>query len=142
MSEEHYLDSYLAEILPALGLDAETYAPYVTADNDDDDDNFDDIIGLLKASSETHSEDDDAWENFRKEVIKRRQDYISGETMRKVRILDVTNIYAILFFLFLIEVYLCIMYTYILYTKFIFLYINIYCVHELCIHQRNRKWRQ
>lgn len=90
MSEEHYLDSYLAEILPALGLDADTYAPYVTADNDDDDDgdSFDDIIELLKASSETHSEDDDAWENFRKEVIKRRQDYISGETMRKVRIPD------------------------------------------------------
>lgn len=104
MSDEHYLDSYLAEILPALGLDAETYAPYVTADNDDDDggDGLDDIIELLKASSETHSEDDDAWENFRKEVIKKRQDYISGETMRKVRILDVTNIYAILFFLFLI----------------------------------------
>jgi len=28
--EDHYLDSYLSEILPALGLDAETYAPYVT----------------------------------------------------------------------------------------------------------------
>ena len=30
MSDDHYLDSYLTEILPALGLDAETYAPYVT----------------------------------------------------------------------------------------------------------------
>ncbi len=30
MSDDHYLDSYLSEILPTLGLDAETYAPYVT----------------------------------------------------------------------------------------------------------------
>ena len=29
MSEDHhYLDDYLSEILPALGLDTETYAPY------------------------------------------------------------------------------------------------------------------
>ena len=30
MSDDHYLDEYLSQILPALGLDAETYAPYVT----------------------------------------------------------------------------------------------------------------
>ena len=30
MSDDHYLDNYLSEILPTLGLDAETYAPYVT----------------------------------------------------------------------------------------------------------------
>ena len=111
MSEEHYLDSYLAEILPSLGLDAETYAPYVTADNDDDDDhNFDDIIELLKASSETHSDDDDAWANFRKEVIKRRQDYISGETMRKVRICAyymMCNKHCAIFLSYFIFIYQC-----------------------------------
>lgn len=86
MSEEHYLDSYLATILPALGLDAETYAPYVTTDNgDDEDDEFDEIVELLKASSESHSEDDAAWESFKEEILRRRQDYASGETVRKVR---------------------------------------------------------
>lgn len=28
--DDHYLGSYLSEILPAIGLDVETYAPYVT----------------------------------------------------------------------------------------------------------------
>ena len=28
--DDHYLDSYLSEILPTIGLDVETYAPYVT----------------------------------------------------------------------------------------------------------------
>jgi hypothetical protein len=28
--DDHYLGSYLSEILPAIGLDEETYAPYVT----------------------------------------------------------------------------------------------------------------
>ena len=27
--DDHYLGSYLSEILPAIGLDAETYSPYV-----------------------------------------------------------------------------------------------------------------
>lgn len=29
--DEHYLDSYLNDILPALGLDVEAYGPYVTS---------------------------------------------------------------------------------------------------------------
>ena len=29
--DEHYLDSYLTDILPALGLDVEAYGPYVTS---------------------------------------------------------------------------------------------------------------
>ena len=29
--DDHYLGSYLSEILPTIGLDIETYAPYVTA---------------------------------------------------------------------------------------------------------------
>ena len=29
--DEHYLDSYLTDILPALGLDIEAYGPYVTS---------------------------------------------------------------------------------------------------------------
>ncbi|KAL7533325.1 hypothetical protein ACHAWF_004456 [Thalassiosira exigua] len=89
MAEDHYLDSYLSKVLPALGLDAETYAPYVTGyanDNDDDDgESLDDLIELLRASSESHGEDDAAWENLRKEIIHRRQEYLSGEYARKVK---------------------------------------------------------
>lgn len=87
MSEEHYLDSYLAEILPALGLDVETYAPYVTTADTDEDSDFDEIIELLKASCESDGEDDDAWDNFKKEILRRREEYISGETVRKVHII-------------------------------------------------------
>mmetsp|Transcript_12356 Transcript_12356/g.22303 ORF Transcript_12356/g.22303 Transcript_12356/m.22303 type:complete len:224 (-) Transcript_12356:73-744(-) len=86
--EDHYLDSYLSEILPALGLDAETYAPYVTGyanENDDGDDgeSLDELMELLQASSESHADDDAAWANLRKEIIQRRDDYVSGESARK-----------------------------------------------------------
>jgi len=30
-ADRHYLDSYLSDILPALGLDVEAYGPYVTS---------------------------------------------------------------------------------------------------------------
>mmetsp|Transcript_22089 Transcript_22089/g.48033 ORF Transcript_22089/g.48033 Transcript_22089/m.48033 type:complete len:225 (+) Transcript_22089:84-758(+) len=85
--EDHYLDSYLSELLPAIGLDAETYAPYVTgyADDDDDDngESLDELIELLRASSESHEEDDATWESLRKEITQRRLDHISGESVRK-----------------------------------------------------------
>ena len=113
--DEHYLDSYLTDILPALGLDVEAYGPYVTSfvsrqilitrrqyrrltlnpwyhifywqmkeGSDDDVDSLDELIDLLRASSETHSEDDSAWETFRKEITQRRADYVKGEDLRKV----------------------------------------------------------
>ena len=31
MEADDYLDSYLSDILPTLGLDVEAYAPYVTS---------------------------------------------------------------------------------------------------------------
>lgn len=116
--DDHYLDSYLSEILPALGLDVDAYAPYVTSfvslqslapsivfrlidtliidaificnhqmkeGSDDDDDSLDELIDLLRASSESHGEDDSAWENFREEITKRRLDYMKGVDLRKVR---------------------------------------------------------
>lgn len=59
---------------------------YQANDNDDDDgESLDELIELLQASSETHAEDDAAWESFRKEIVQRRQDYLSGENVRKVR---------------------------------------------------------
>ena len=52
--------------------------------SDDYDVDFDEIIELLKASSETHSEDDEVWESFKIDIEKRRKDFVSGETTRKV----------------------------------------------------------
>ena len=53
--------------------------------SDDDVDSLDELINLLRASSESHGEDDSAWETFGKEITQRRLDYIKGECLRKVR---------------------------------------------------------
>lgn len=78
--QEHPLHEYLTTQLPPLGLDAETYLPYVTgyfeARQDDvaitdststmmeTDDDFDQVMELLQASSETHADDDAIWINL------------------------------------------------------------------------------
>ena len=53
-------------------------------DNSGDDESLDELIELLRASSEINGEDD-AWESFRNEISRRRQDYKAGEDLRKVR---------------------------------------------------------
>mmetsp|Transcript_3370 Transcript_3370/g.4878 ORF Transcript_3370/g.4878 Transcript_3370/m.4878 type:complete len:83 (-) Transcript_3370:818-1066(-) len=74
MSDDHFLSEFLESRLPELGLDFETYGPYVMgvvgSDGEDDQDegSLDDILELLKASSETRSDDDDAWDNLKKEI--------------------------------------------------------------------------
>lgn len=84
--EAHYLDNYLAEVLPKLGLDVETYGPYVTGYANDDDgvDGLNDLIELLRASSESHGDDDDSWREFREEILRRRQEFLNGEDSRRV----------------------------------------------------------
>lgn len=87
MSDEaHYLDEYLCEVLPKLGLDAETYGPYVTgyANEEESDDGMDDLIELLRASSETHGDDDASWQTFRDEILRRKKEFSDGEDARKV----------------------------------------------------------
>ena len=80
----HYLSSYLSTALPSLGLDFDTYGPYVfgtiTTDPDDDDaatdfdendtEELDSIIDLLRSSSETHSDADAVWTTFRSDIIR------------------------------------------------------------------------
>jgi hypothetical protein len=72
----HYLDAFLEERLPALGLDFETYGAYVTGlvvamDEDDDDEaDWDGILELLQASSESHSDDEEAWVGLKGEILK------------------------------------------------------------------------
>ena len=76
--EEHFLSPYLSKRLPELGLDYETYGPYCLgavgneSSNGDDDDyeELDGIIELLQSSSETHSDDEDAWKELREEIIR------------------------------------------------------------------------
>mmetsp|Transcript_19008 Transcript_19008/g.27068 ORF Transcript_19008/g.27068 Transcript_19008/m.27068 type:complete len:209 (-) Transcript_19008:471-1097(-) len=79
--DQHYLDTYLADILPKLGLDFDTYGPYVTGADEEDD--LDDIIDLLRASSESHSDDEDSWTDLKLQIENRRKDYIAGEEKRK-----------------------------------------------------------
>jgi len=57
----------------------------MTEGGDDDGDSLDELIDLLRASSESHGDDDSAWETFRQEITQRRLDYLKGEDLRKVR---------------------------------------------------------
>mmetsp|Transcript_23201 Transcript_23201/g.54719 ORF Transcript_23201/g.54719 Transcript_23201/m.54719 type:complete len:208 (-) Transcript_23201:2287-2910(-) len=78
----HHLDRYLETALPALGLDAETYGPYLTG-SDEGDVELDDIIELFQASSESHSDDDEAWTKFKHDIIGRRREFLSAENERR-----------------------------------------------------------
>jgi hypothetical protein len=82
-SHSHYLSAYLEERLPALGLDYETYGSYVIgivdADSTDNDEeashDWDDILELLAASSESHSDDAAVWLTFQQDILQRRADH-------------------------------------------------------------------
>ena len=52
-------------------------------DDEDSDDSLDELIELLRASSETHGEDEAVWKEFRREIVQRRKDFVSGESARK-----------------------------------------------------------
>jgi hypothetical protein len=65
---QHTLTSFLEERLPALGLDAETYTPYLLpllTEEDKDEEEWEAVLELLQASSETHSDDTEAWQTLR-----------------------------------------------------------------------------
>ena len=79
----HYLDQYLQTALPALGLDDETYGPYLTGSDEGDTLELDDIIELFKASSESHSDDEEAWTKFKHDIISKRKEFLSAESERK-----------------------------------------------------------
>ena len=87
------LHSYLNEILPTLGLDPETYSPYVMGcltvndgDNGDEEnlEDLDQIMELLCASSETHSDDETGvWDQLKSEVLKRHEEYRNSLRKKK-----------------------------------------------------------
>ena len=100
MTEEgnESLLTYLNGTLPNLGLDAETYAPYVMGcfeninydndGNDDDDEalkeSLTEIIGLLQASSESHSDDESGiWDDLMDQVMKLHLEYVKVVNEKK-----------------------------------------------------------
>eukprot|EP00977_Amphora_coffeiformis_P006819 scaffold1498_cov163-Amphora_coffeaeformis.AAC.11 len=73
MSEEdHVLTEFLNQRLPTVGLDAETYAPYLLpllTEDDKDDEEWQAVMELLQASSESHSDDDQAFADLRRDIV-------------------------------------------------------------------------
>lgn len=97
----HALAPFLEERLPALGLDCETYGSYIlplltdtTAADDDDEagdadaeeEEWDSVFELLRASSETHGDDDRAWTELRRDIQaawrRHRDDLAEAEAAR------------------------------------------------------------
>jgi hypothetical protein len=84
--DNHYLNEYLQSKLPSLGLVYETYGPYVTGGllfpqsvsdesefSSEQQEEFESVLELLQASSETHCDDRDAFHVvFRSELLERR----------------------------------------------------------------------
>ncbi len=88
MDTNHLLQSYLDETLPTLGLDSDTYSPYVIACLDNgsvggdgqgevevDEEELNEIMELLRASSESHSDDGAVWDEMKSEVLRHHKDY-------------------------------------------------------------------
>ena len=71
MTENKQLSDYLNEKLPGLSLDTETYIPYIIGclEQFQDDEELDEIIDLLQASSETHSDDEEIWPKLKQDIL-------------------------------------------------------------------------
>jgi len=90
MDEGHFLSQFLEEKLPTLGLDSETYGPYIVGllpfdENPDgaDEDEWESVMELLQASSESHSDDEEAWKALKVEVTERYSQFLEQEAKRK-----------------------------------------------------------
>jgi hypothetical protein len=70
--EGHALNPFLAERLLTLGLDSETYGAYIlpllTDEDEQDEDEWASVMELLQASSESHSDDVQAWLTLRLDI--------------------------------------------------------------------------
>ena len=86
-----YLSAYLKERLPQIGLDYETYGPYVlgvesdiTNEDDEPEEEVNEVVQLLQASSETHSDNQDIWDDLNKQIIeKMKQDALNVESKKQ-----------------------------------------------------------
>ena len=61
---------FLQQRLPELGLDEETYAPYVLGTTEDEEE-LTEVVQLLQASSESHAEEEEIWESLRKDICEK-----------------------------------------------------------------------
>eukprot|EP00339_Tiarina_fusa_P024084 CAMPEP_0117047900 /NCGR_PEP_ID=MMETSP0472-20121206/33087_1 /TAXON_ID=693140 ORGANISM="Tiarina fusus, Strain LIS" /NCGR_SAMPLE_ID=MMETSP0472 /ASSEMBLY_ACC=CAM_ASM_000603 /LENGTH=157 /DNA_ID=CAMNT_0004760745 /DNA_START=179 /DNA_END=648 /DNA_ORIENTATION=- len=69
LSQNPNLVTLLTDRLPSLGLDYETYGPYVwgVVDNTDEDE-LSEVMQLLQASSEDYADDEDKWTELTKDI--------------------------------------------------------------------------
>mmetsp|Transcript_12014 Transcript_12014/g.21855 ORF Transcript_12014/g.21855 Transcript_12014/m.21855 type:complete len:283 (+) Transcript_12014:148-996(+) len=83
-AEEHYLESFLSVQLPKLGLDYDTYGPYVvgvfnvgqsTDDAAFDENELDQVLELLRASSDEESCSDEVWDQLKRDIIEKHEEY-------------------------------------------------------------------
>lgn len=98
MNEDHYLTPFLEEKLPQLGLDAETYGNYLCGllpaadgypllgeegNNGADEEEWNGVLELLRASSETHSDDDKVWNELKEEILQKYAEYQEEQKRKK-----------------------------------------------------------
>jgi hypothetical protein len=87
--DKHYLFPLLIKSLPKLGLDVDTYIPYVVGYTEVDaleenDDALDEVIELLRASSETHSDLNEPWTELKNDIIRTRNEYKESQLLKQV----------------------------------------------------------
>jgi hypothetical protein len=78
--QNQLLHDYLNKVLPDLSLDPETYIPYITGcldsfQENELDEELDEIMSLLQASSESHSDDEQVWPELKREILSKYKDY-------------------------------------------------------------------
>jgi hypothetical protein len=80
--EEHYLESFLSVQLPKLGLDYDTYGPYVvgvfngeSSTDALDENELDQVLELLRASSDEESCSDEVWDQLKRDIIEKHEEY-------------------------------------------------------------------
>mmetsp|Transcript_21449 Transcript_21449/g.32569 ORF Transcript_21449/g.32569 Transcript_21449/m.32569 type:complete len:222 (-) Transcript_21449:185-850(-) len=82
--ENHYLNDFLQQRLPDLGLDFETYGSYVIGLVDDEEDaDWEGIMELLQASSESHSDDDNVWAELKNAILKYQEEHKNSRLRRE-----------------------------------------------------------
>ena len=55
------------------------------ANEEKDEDEWDGVMELLQASSESHSDDEESWKNLKEEVLERYQQHLTQERDRKAK---------------------------------------------------------
>ena len=91
-SDHHFLADYLEGRLPELGLDYDTYGSYVMGlvpeDDEEvgggaDEEEWESILELLQASSESHGDDEQVWLDLKGEIRKRQEEHWASKNKEK-----------------------------------------------------------